>query len=177
MSNFNHYDFRIKMVTDKINEEIAFYDNCDYHNILFIRNYLTYLKNRIGTNKMETTTMTHYDNFGNKKEIKKMNFDEYSKDIDSLMFNKPWTKLREFHKIMKIKEYINNLEYGKKPKEKDIIQNKKYLIEEICSGIKNKKFGKNKSEVIYDQENMTILSISSVDFNKKTGLYEVDWDA
>ncbi len=177
MSNFNYYDYRIKMVTDKINEEINFYENCDYHDVSFITNYLTYLKNRIGTNKIETTTMTHYDNLGNRQEIKKMNMNEYNKDIENIMFNKPWNKLREFHKIMKIKEYVNNLEYSKKVKEKDMIKNKKYLIDEICSGLKNKKFGKNKSEVLYDQKNMSILSISSVDYNKKTNLYELDWDA
>lgn len=176
MSNFNYYDYRIKMVTDKINEEIDFYENCDYHDVFIINDYLTYLKNRIGTNKIETTTITHYDNFGNRHEVKKMNMNEYNKDIDNIMFNKPWMKLREFHKIMKIKEYVNNLEYGKKVKEKDILKNKKYLIDEICSGLKNKKFCKNKSEIIYDQKNMSILSISSVDYKKKTGLYEVDWD-
>ena len=177
MSNFDYYSFRIKSVTDKINEEIAFYENCDYRNVCPVKEYLVYLKGRIGTDKIETTTMTHYDNLGNKQEIKKMNLDEYLKDVNVLTFKKPWGKLREFHKIMKIKEYVDGLEYGKKAKQKDIIKNKKYLKEEIFAGLKNKRFCKNKSEVMYDHDNMVILSISSVDYNKKTGLYEIDWDS
>jgi hypothetical protein len=177
MSNFDYYSFRIRAVTDKINEEIAFYENCDYFNVYPIKDYLVYLKSRIGTDKAEMTTMTHYDNSGNKREIKKLNMDEYTKDLDVFVFKKPWNKLREFHKIMKIKEYVDNLAYNIKTKQKNILKNKEYLKEEICMGIKNKKFGKNKSEIIYDQEKMTIMSISSLDYNKKTGLYVIDWDS
>ncbi|XWV24909.1 hypothetical protein QJ856_gp0872 [Tupanvirus deep ocean] len=177
MSNFDYYSFRVKTVTDKINEEIAFYESCEYNNVHPIKDYLTYLKSRIGIDKIETTTMMHYDNLGNKREIKKMNMDEYAKDMDIFVFKRPWNKLREFHKIMKIKEFIDSLEYGKKAKQKDIKKNKEYLKEEICGGLRNKRFGKNKSEVVYDQENMVILSISSLDYNKKTGLYEIDWDS
>ena len=103
--------------------------------------------------------------------------DEYAKDMDIFVFKKPWNKLREFHKIMKIKQFVDALEFGHKAKEKDITKNKAYIIEEICAGLKNKKFCKNKSEVVYDQEEMKIMSISSVDYNKKTGLYEIDWDS
>ena len=176
MSNFSYYDLRAKTVTDKINEEIAFYQNCEYQSIYPIKDYIIYLKSRIGTDKIEATTMTHYDSSGNKHEIKKMNLDEYVKDMDIFVFKRPWTKLREFHKIMKIKEFVDGLDYNKKPTQKNIQLNKKYLKEEICAGLKTKKFGKNKSEVIYDQEKMNILSISSLTFNKKTGLYEIDWD-
>jgi hypothetical protein len=176
MSIFDYYSFRKKTVTDKINEEIAFYENSNYHNVHPIKEYLIYLKNRIGTNRVEPTTMMHYDNSGNKQEIKIMNLDEYTKEINIMEFKKPWNKLREFQKIMKIKEYIDDLEYGKKANQKDIIKNKKFIKEEICFGLKNKKFGKNKSEILYDQKNMTIMSISSLNYNKKTGLYELDWD-
>ena len=96
----------------------------EYFNVHPVKEYLGYLKGRIGMDKVETITMMHYDNLGNKCEIKKMNLDEYAKDMDVFVFKRPWNKLREFHKIMKIKEFINNLEYGKKTKEKDIIKNK-----------------------------------------------------
>lgn len=177
MTNFDYYNFRIKYVTDKINEEIAFYEKYEYCTVHPFREYLLYLKNRLGIDKQEMKNVIYQDNFGNKCEIKKMNLDEYAKDMDILMFKRPWNKLKDFHKTMKMKEYIDHLEYRKKAKQIDITNNKKYLKEEICSGLKNKKFGKNKSEITYDEEKMNISSISCIIFNKKTGLYVVDWDS
>lgn len=177
MSNFDYYNFQIKTVTDKINKEISFYESHEYAKVHPIREYLMYLKSRLGIDKIELTSVMHYDGSGNKCEIRKMNLDEYTKDMDIMVFKKPWAKLREFHKIMKIKEFIDGLTFGKKTATKDIVKNKAYLKEEICSGLKNKKFGKNKCEVFYDQEKMAITSISCLDINKKIGLYEIDWDA
>ena len=178
MSNFDYYHFQENTAIEKINEEHNFYENSRYKDVYPIQDYLTYLKSRIGIDRIEFNIMTHYDGFGNKCEIKKMNRDEYfEKDMNIFMFKKPWNKLREFHKIMKIKEFVEGLMFGKKAKTKEIAKNKAYLKQEICGGLKTKRFGKNKSEVIYDQANMIITSISCLDFNKKTGLYEIDWDA
>lgn len=177
MTNFDYYTFRINSATEKINEEISFYEHCEFVDAETINEYITYLRSRISINKPMAISMAHYDKSGNRFEISKMNMDEYAKDMDIMMFKKPWNKLREFHKIMKIKEFIDNLSYGSKAKQSNIDKNREFLKKEICGGLKTKKFGKNKSEVIYDEENMIITSISSVDFNKKTGLYDLDWDA
>lgn len=177
MNNFDYYKFQIDCGIEKINEEIEFYTNCSYANIYPINEYLIYLKYRIGIDRIEPTSMNHYDKAGNKCEIKKMNMDEYGKDLNIMVYKKSWTKLREFHKIMKIKEYIDGLTFGKKCKQKDIDKNKKYLKQEICAGLKTKKFGKNKAVVDYDQDKMVITSITCLEYNKKTGLYEIDWDA
>lgn len=177
MTTFDYYSFRIKNVSDKITEEITFYENCEYVGVPPLNKYLVYLKCRLGIDKQEMTTMMHYDGAGNKCEIKKMNLDEYAKDMDIYMFKRPWNKLREFHKIMKIKEYVDTLKFGKNADKQDIIRNKEFLKKEICDGIKNKKFGKNKSEVTYDEEKMVITAISSLDFNKKNGIYDIDWDS
>lgn len=177
MSNFDYYNFRIKNVIDKINKEIKFYENCEYAKIYPLNEYIEYLKSRLGMDKKnEVNAMTQYDNMGNKREIKKMNLDEYTKDMDILVFSRPWNKLKIFHKMMKIKEYVNSLEYQKKVDEKKIIKNREYILKEISNGLNNKKFGKNKAEVIYDPESRMILSISCLSYNKKTKLYEVDWD-
>lgn len=176
-ASFDYYNFRRKKVTDKINEEIEYYENTTYAKVQPLSEYLVYLRNRIGMDRVEQTCVAHYyDHSGNKMEIQKMNMDEYAKDMDIMMFRKPWNKLKEFHKIMKIKEYINNLEYGTKAKTKNIIANKEHLKTELCNGLKAKKFGKNKAEIIYDQENMNILSIDCLVFQKKTGLYQIEWD-
>lgn len=176
MANFDYYNYRIKNVTEKISEEIVFYQGCPYAKTYQLDQYLTYLKSRIGTDRIEMPTMTHYDNLGNKQEIKKMNLDEYVKNIDISTFSRPWNKLKEIHKCMKIKEFIDSLEYNKKVRASKITKNRAYLKEEICAGLKTKKFGKHKTIVDYDQENMNILSISCIDYDKKTHLYSVDWD-
>ena len=176
MTSFDYYDFRKKNAVAKINEEIAFYENCIYSKSYPVNQYLLYLRNRIGMDKIESATITHYDGAGNKKEIQKMNMDEYVKDMDIYIFSRPWIRLKEIHKTMKIKEFIEGLVYSKKLKESTIAKNKEYLKKEICLGVKTKKFGKHKSIIDYDEKNMNILSISCIDYNKKKRLYEIDWD-
>lgn len=177
VSNFDYYAFQKNFVINKINEEIEFLETVIYKDFAPIDEYLKYLKARIGIDRVEEKNVTYQDNTGVRREIKKMNMDEYSKDLDMIVYKRPWIKLKEFHKCIKIRQFIDGLEYGKKCKPKDVEKNKNYLKQEICDGLKNKKFGKNKAEVIYDPENMVITSISCLDYNKKTGLYEIDWDA
>lgn len=174
MNNFDYYSFQIRNARNKICEEIDFYEKCEFHNINLVKDYLCYLKDRIG-DKHAITSVTQYDYFGNKREIKKMNMDEYVKDIDIMMFNRAWNRLKEIHKFMKIKEFINGLKFGKKASKEAIEDNKKYLIDELYDGIKTKKFSKNKHEIVYDKEKMEITSISCLDFNKETGLYDIEW--
>lgn len=176
MTNFDYHTFRIKNVSDKINKEISFYENSGYSEIYPINEYIQYLKSRLGIDKNEVTIIMQYDTKGNKRELKKMDINEYYKDMDILVFAKPWNKLKPIHKTMKIKEYINSLEYHKSAKSNQVAKNKEFLIKEICDGLTNKKFGKNKSEIVYDPKTMTILDISCLSYNKKTKLYEIDWD-
>ncbi len=105
-----------------------------------------------------------------------MNMDEYGKDLDALVYKHPWVKLKEVHKSIKIKEYVDALEYGKRANARDIAKNREYLKQELCEGLRAKKFNKNKNEITYDAENMTILNIACVDFDKRKGLYDVEWE-
>lgn len=175
MTNFDYYNFRIKSVTNQILKEIQFYESSVYSKTCPMNDYLMYLKNRIGTDKIEKNTVIHYDKQGVACEFKKMNLNEYSKDMDLFVFQKEWKKLKEFHKIKKINEYVDALDYPKKLSVAKINKNKKYLTDEIIDGLKNKKFNKNKSEIEYDPEGMEITFISCVYYNKKTGLYEIEW--
>lgn len=175
MANFDYYTFRIKTSTEKVNNEISFYEKAGFKDISPVREYHSYLKERIGLDKQDQSVHNRTDDHGNRCEIKKINLDEYTKDLDIFVYKKPWTKLKEFHKIMKIKEFIDNLKYNKKLDQTIIAKNKEYLKKEICTGLKNKKFIKNKSEIIYDIEEMKITSISCLDFCSKKKLYEVEW--
>lgn len=178
MSNYDYADYRKSSITNKINEEILFYENSEYNADYPIDEYVIYLKNRIGVNKYEPLKPVHYDMHGNRHEIKKMNLDEYSKDMDIIVFKKPWNKLKEFHKIMKIKEYVDSLEYkeNKKNRKTKISNNREFLKEELCSGLKDKKFGKGKSEIVYDEENMLITSMSPIKYDRKSNLYKIKWN-
>ena len=175
MSNFDYFDFRIKFITEKINDEINFYEKSEYITVYPFNEYLSYLKNRVGLNKYEINAMFRYDVSGNKCEIKKMNMNEYTKDIDIYVYKRPWNKLREFHKIVKIKEFIDNIKFSSKINQSDILKNKEKLKQELCDGIREKKFKKNKNEIIYDKDEMKITSITCLIFNKKKRLYDVIW--
>jgi hypothetical protein len=75
---------------------------------------------------------------------------------------------------MKIKEFIDGLDYPKKVKRID--ENREFLKQEICKGLTTKRFCKNKSIIDYDEKIMKIKSISCLGYNKKKGIYEIDWD-
>lgn len=175
-TSFNYYDFRVKMAKKQVNEEIAFFEKNKYGNVAPICEYLTYLRGRLGIDRKDFRPMMRYDGTGNRCEIKKLDMDEYYKDLKVIVFKKPWNKLMEFHKMMKIKEFIDDLGYGKKVNKNRKIRNRIHLKREICNGVRDKKFGKNKSIVEYDPKNMVIESISCLIFDKRSGLYEVDWN-
>lgn len=174
---FDFYVYQINMGRKKLNEEINFYESSEYCREYVIAERITYLKSRLGISGYNQKILSSFDRNGNKYEIKKMNLDDYAKDMDIIVFNLPWDKLREIHKTMKIEEYISKLDYPKQKSSKDKInKNKLFLKDEIISGLKNKKFAKNKSTVDYDQVKMEITSISCVVYNKKRDVYEIDWD-
>ena len=171
--NFDYYGFQINKVTRNINAESEFYNEYKYSECVIIKEYLEYLSTRIN-GKPPTNKGSKFVPYNTGCE--KMVLDEYCKDLDTITFKRPWTKLKEFHKIMKIKEYVSQLPFKKKIKNKLIEKNRNYLVNEISDGLRNKKFGKNKSEIMYDTVIMQIKSISCISFNKKKGIYEVDWD-
>lgn len=171
---FDYYIFQTTMVRKKIEEEIDFYEKSEFKNEILVSDIIKYLKTRLGVNIPEQKTVASYDKFGNRREIKKMNLEDYGKDMNIMMFKLPWEKLKEINKIIKIEEYINNLKYSNKVSEKKISENRSYVRNEIINNIKEKKFAKNKNVVEYDEENMVITSINCI--KKANRLYDVDWN-
>lgn len=172
---FEYYTYQQNLAIEKINEEIKFYENNEYGTLTFVRDHVAYLETRIGTGRSRFTNSYKIDKNGNRSEIKKMNMDEYSKDMHIMTYGRPWNKLKEIHKIMKINEFVDALEY-KKTDIKKINRNKKYIKEEIIEGIKTKKFIKNKNTIEYDKDQMIIISIDCIDYNKKKGIYKIEWE-
>lgn len=70
------------------------------------------------------------------------------------LFLKPWTKLTLIHKVIKVKEFVNNLNI-QDPNEKEILKN------ELIEVIKDKKI---KNKIIYDDTKGKLLSISQLSY-------------
>ena len=175
MAAFDYYTFQTNLAVKKINEEIEFYEKCRFSNVPLVTEYVTYLKARVGGNKYTPKTLSSIDRSGNKYEINKMNLDEYSKDMNTMTFDRPWNKLKELHKIIKINEFVDSLKY-EKAEPAVVDKNKQYVKDTIIEGLKMKKFLKNKSVIEYDRQKMVIISISCLVYNKKKHVYDIDWD-
>ena len=102
-------------------------------------------ENEVGTSSSET------DKLENHKQI-------FAHDD---LYKKPWQKLNPIHKILKVKEFVNNL---KMDSEKDRIK----LRDELVCLIKDKNLTK-KEKVNYDDVNGKIISLPNLQF--KDGKY------
>jgi hypothetical protein len=78
--------------------------------------------------------------------------DIVSENIDYL-YTKSWNKLNQIHKVIKIKEFINNLEINE--------VNKEILKDELIEMSKDKK---KKNKINYDEVKCKIINISSLIF-------------
>ena len=70
------------------------------------------------------------------------------------LYLKPWSKLTQIHKVIKIKEFVNNLDISNQT-EKENFKDK--LIDQI-------KEKKTKNKINYDETKGKILSISNLSF-------------
>jgi hypothetical protein len=179
MANFEYYSLHRTIIKEKIVRECDFFVEREKQSYVICPDYYAYIKGRLGLDKAPPK----YGMFAHVKDpdIEQMG-DSYGDEIQAAAYSVPWKKLQPFHKATKIGEHIDSLEYpthvGKRVvKQADIDANKAELKAELIDGLKTKKYGKNKAEITYDNVAMTITSVTSVVFNKKTGLYEIDWDA
>ena len=80
---------------------------------------------------------------------------------DENLYQKSWSKLNAIHKIIKIKEFVNNIKF-------DNDQAREKLKEELVDLVKAKILTK-KDKIIYDEENGKIISIKNLQY--KDGKY------
>ena len=138
-------NLNIKYLNNLINGCSKF--NINYDNIKDELNKLDKLDNDI-----QNYSITDQKNKITTAEIVEKNVTE-TETIDYL-YLKIWSKLTQIHKVIKIKEFVNNLDISSQT-EKEILKDK--LIDQI----KEKK-GKNK--INYDDTKGKILSISNLSF-------------
>lgn len=126
-------------------------------NTVYIQNLITYgEKNNINTDHL-TNNLELSVSESEKSEVSEKNL-EFSEEY---LYKKTWTKLSKIHKIIKIKEFINNLNI-----EKENIKNN--LEKELTKLVKNNILTK-KNMVNYDQNNSKIISIPNLSY--KSGKY------
>ena len=85
------------------------------------------------------------------------------KNNDENLYNKPWSKLNAIHKIIKIKEFVNNIKI-----ENEI--DKEKLKDELVNLIKTNVLTK-KDKIIYDSENGKIISIKNLQYKDNKYFY------
>lgn len=84
------------------------------------------------------------------------------KEIDSMVYQRYWHKLKPFHQKVKLKEYVENLKIGGK--------NKKKLIKDLHNAIDHKVLTK-KDSVEYDPFSYCIKNINGLEINGKQKIY------
>ena len=83
---------------------------------------------------------------------------------DGNLYKKSWTKLNPIHKIIKIKDFVNNIKF-----ENEIDREK--LKDELVNLVKIKVLTK-KDEIIYDEENGKIISLKKLQYKGGKYFYE-----
>jgi hypothetical protein len=127
--------------------------------------YLKYLNNlKISSNKLsiDTQLLNMKINDLNNALISENKSPTIISDVNSdtdilsentdYLFLKPWSKLNQIHKVIKIKEFLNNLECQSKEKDS--------LKEQLIDFVKTKK----KVKFTYDEAKGKIISISALSF-------------
>ena len=135
-------------------------DNNDFH-IKDLQKIVKILKERNlqQNDYQQLSPSKNVDNNNNNNNNNKL-FD----NIDQYMFNKPWNRLPEVHKLMKIKEYVNKslIIYENEKKEK--------LMSQMFTAVKQKKLTR-KGSVNYDPINCRIISVPNLKYDKVKEIY------
>lgn len=159
-----NYDNKIEIVQRKIkikhlNELIkkSNLDGKDYY-VKDLQKIIKMLKER-STEQIET-----------KKPLtsKKNKDNNLFDNMDQYLFNKPWNRLPEVHKFIKIKEYVNKslIIYENEKKER--------LIKQMFTAVKQKKLTR-KGSVNYDSINCRIISVPNLKYNKSKEIYYLNF--
>ena len=113
--------------------------------------------------KMDNLYQTYIEYNAIKNNIKLINNIEplltIESDIiysDEYIYKKPWNKLNNIHKIIKLKEFINTLHF-------DDIEMKKTLQIKLINMIKDKTLTKN-ADINYDSVNGSIVAIPMLQY-------------
>jgi hypothetical protein len=172
---FDYYTARKIRVTMSIEKEIEFYEGLIGLDKIVAESYVGYLRTRLGQDKKPNGPQVYYDGRGVRREVEALDMETYGRVVDEMVYQKDWKSLKEIHRIFKIDEYVNGLEYPDEISQKTIEKNRAKIKDAIITGLRSKKFVKGKAEIDYDKDAMKIVDISSVCFSNSKGIYRVKW--
>lgn len=135
--------------------------NSSDSNFEWLQDYCDKLSNKLNDCKdkfSESQTEKKTDNYS---PIESDNHKQIFSDED--LYKKPWTKLNAVHKILKIKEFVNNLKINS---EKDRAE----LRDELIDLVKLKVLTK-KEKVVYDESIGKIISLSDLQYKNEKYSY------
>lgn len=145
----------------KIENEIEFLSNSDLNLSMFnnkddivIDNRIDYLKYLINETNEKTIAA---DTVTDKQKI--------INHISKYVYKKHWNKLYKYHKIEKIKEYINEIVQNENLKNNII----KSLTKYITDGYLN-----NTNSVVYDPNREKILKMPCLNIDYKNNIYNIN---
>ena len=179
----NWYKFKEEYVERIVNREIDFYESTKYANLHDIKKHAEYLKMRIGRDSSNKNTefKSRTDRYGNVQQIPVLNMEAHTREINEHIYNMPWTKLKHINKCVKIREFVDNLEYLPISRAKSaaakaqIADNRKQIADQLCKGLTDKRFHKGKSQITYDSAQHQITDISCLDYDDKADIYQINW--
>jgi hypothetical protein len=181
MDDFDIYEFHQNFTQQYLQKEISFFEKSNFPNPL-LWDHLEKLNNRRVKNVTlsesgDVNTALFLDTSTKRFQLKKMDVTDYNNYMDDYVYKKPWSRLREFHRIVKLREYIDSLEYDEKLLSTNmdkIKKNKEMLITQLIELLKNKELSKKKNQVLYDVDKTKIIEIGCVVLNPKTKLYDIN---
>jgi hypothetical protein len=177
MDEFDIYEFHQSFTQQYLQKEITFFEKSEFPNPL-LWDHLERLNNRriknvslSDTNDNNNTAM-FLDTSTKRFQLKKIDVSDYNSYMDDYVYKKPWSRLREFHRIVKMREYINELPYDNSVSAERIKKNKDIIIVELIKVLRSKELSKKKNQVTYDIEQMKITEIGCISLNDKN-IYEI----
>ena len=163
---FDYYDYQTRTITERIKKEMEAIKKLELFKLSMLhQNYYNYLDSRIAHDKVLSNNVK-IKNITKMEDLKMTS----QSDMDQMLYNKPWHRLKETHKQIKFRNFVAALKY-KTPNPK----NRQYILKELTNGLKLKKFGQSKVQVNYDQDDMKILEVQCLSYNKKKDIYEIEW--
>lgn len=148
-------------IHDRVQLELQFCRGHIYANTSCLQEMIAYLETRIGAQ------------YNRQREVLRYDQAEYSQFADELVYKKPWAKLKDIHKTIKMREYVKILAYEDQS-HRQIRQNREQVLADLEQGLRDKRMNKNGCAVDYNEELMCIEDIPAV-VKRSNGLYKVRW--
>ena len=171
LESINYDDLRIDTIKQEVLNELSMLKSSPHSRHPLVIADIEYLERRININQPHR----NFDYHGNALIHVNTDQDKHHQDLQRLVYGLPWKRLHHYHRVLKVREYVNTLPYPMTLAE-DQIQNREHLIREISYGLSHSQFVKHKSSIEYDVDAMCITEISCISWSEKEGVYSINWN-